>query len=173
MKRFLISILLALIAGAVFPAVSLAAGSVSIFGSGTITGISDSNEFPAGKSGRVIVIDRDILGVFTSGDITGDFTMTYRANVDLATQAGNLSGTLNIGRYLFKVEGKTDPVEWLPVAGGYIGKLTVRGNWALLSDKQGQGNFEADIIFIPTPEGHVASIVHGSSFTLTGQWQLR
>ena len=96
--------------------------------------------------------------------------MTYKANVELATQAGNLHGTLETGAYTFRVNGKIQPLEMVPISPEiYLPKLTINGQWTLTDGARGQGDFEAWVLFIPTPEGHVGTII-ASSFTMTGNW---
>ncbi len=175
MKRALIGIIALLLLVLVLPGTALAA-KVPVSAYGVITSISESEEFPAGTSGRIKVVSRTIYGSFTSGDILGSFTMTYKANVELATQAGNLAGTLTTGPHLFYVSGYIQPVQWIPIPGSpdaYTGLLTATGEWALgdPKDDRGSGTFTARIVFVPTPDGHVASILPGSEFTMSGVWK--
>ena len=173
MKRRLlfISLVLALLLTALMPSTALAAKPASFGASGIITCISSGTVVPAGESGRWVVVERELGGTFLSGDISGDFTMSYKANVELLTQAGNLNGTLEAGTYVLKVNGKLQPLEIVPTPFGIdLPKLTINGHWTFTDGAQGQGDFEAWVIFIPTPEGHVGSIV-ASAFNLTGKWQ--
>jgi len=179
-RLLLMSLALALVLTALTPAVALAAKPVPLEANGTITSITPGDVFPAGESGRWRVVERDITGNL-SGAISGDFTMTYKANVELATQAGNLHGTLEAGESVLNVNGKIEP---LVFAGWYLPpgvhpaypdgiplyKLTISGHWNFLEGATGQGDFDAWAIFVPTPEGHVAFIA-ASSFKLTGKWQ--
>lgn len=170
-KRILvISLTLALILAALTPTAALAAKPVPFEAEGTINYISPGDVVPAGESGRWRVIERELTGVFLSGDITGPFTMTYRANVELATQAGNLHGTLEAESCLLRVNGKIQPLEfshwWIPTVP--VMKLTINGHWTTNEGARGNGDFTAEVYFVPTPEGHVAFIVD-SSFTMTGQ----
>ena len=176
MKRgLLIGFVLFLTLAVLTPVPALAAKPVLFNASGTITAISDGIEKPAGNSGRWVVFERDIKGVMY-GDIGGqngtDYTFSYKANVEKATQAGNLHGTVNAGGKVLNVEGKSQPFE---LVGWYapgipILKLTLNGNWSFTKGAQGQGSWDATVYFIPTPDGHVAAVV-GGAFTLTGQWQ--
>ena len=153
------------------PAVALAAKPASFAASGTITYISPGTVFPAGESGRWRVVERELSGTFLSGDINGNFTMAYKANVELSTQAGNLHGTLEAGPCILKLNGKIQPLEIVPTPLGIdLPKLTINGHWTFTDGARGQGDFEAWAIFIPTPEGHVGTIV-ASAFNLTGKWQ--
>lgn len=173
MKRGLvfISLALALLLATLMPATALAAKPASFGASGIITYISPGTAVPAGESDRWVVVERELGGAFLSGDISGNFTMAYKANVELATQAGNLHGTLEAGSYILKMNGKIQPLEMVPTPLGIdLPKLTINGRWTSIDGAQGQGNFEAWVIFIPTPEGHVGSII-ASAFDLTGKWQ--
>ena len=153
------------------PAAALAAKPASFGASGTITYISPGTVTPSGKSGRWVVVERELGGTFLSGNIYGDFTMTYKANVELSTQAGNLNGTLEAGPHVLKVNGKIQPLEMVPTPFGIdLPKLTIKGHWTFTDGVRGQGNFDAWVIFIPTPEGHVGIIV-ASALNLTGEWQ--
>ncbi|OGO23599.1 MAG: hypothetical protein A2144_14295 [Chloroflexi bacterium RBG_16_50_9] len=174
-KLILISLMLSLILSALVPATALAAKPQSFHTDGVISGIEDTvigdNAFPAGNSGRWRVIDRQIEGELLSGDITGSFLMNYKANIELATQAGNLHGTLETNEYSFKINGKIQPLEMVPIAPEvYLPKLTFNGHWTLVDGAQGQGEFNGWVIFIPDEYGHVVSII-ASSFIMHGKWQ--
>lgn len=171
MKRrlLLISLALALVLTTLTPAVALAAKPASCGASGNITYISSGTVFPAGESGRWMVVERELSGTFLSGDISGNFTMTYKANVELSTQAGNLHGTLEAGPYVLKLNGKVQPLEIVSTPFGHLPKLTIDGYWTFIDGARGQGNFDAWVIFIPI-DGHVGPIV-ASAFNLTGKWQ--
>ena len=173
MKRrpLFISLVLALVLTTLMPAAVLAAKPASFGAGGIITYISPGTVIPAGESGRWVVVERELSGTFLSGDISGNFIMAYKANVELSTQAGNLHGTIEIGPYVLKVNGKIQPLEMVPTSFGLdLPKLTINGHWTFTDGTQGQGDFDAWVIFIPTPEGHVDSIV-GSTINLTGKWQ--
>ena len=111
-KRLLfISLALALVLTTLVPATALAAKPEPFEASGTITYISPGTVFPAGQSDRWVVVERELTGEL-SGDISDDFTMTYKANVEsVVTQAGNLHGTLEAGDYVLKVNGKIQPLD--------------------------------------------------------------
>ncbi len=173
-KRLFISVVLALVLTVLGSVPVLAAKPADFSASGTITGISPGDVFPAGESGRWVVAERELTGTFPDGeDISGDFTLTYKANVELATQAGNLHGELAMddGSYVLKVNGKIEPLEfvWFEPFNTYLPKLTINGRWTFTDGAQGQGDFNAWLIFIPTPEGHVGFIA-ASGFDLTGKW---
>jgi len=171
MRALFSSIALALVLTALMPVATLAAKPVSFDTSGIVTQISPGTVFPAGESGRWIVVERELCGTFLSGNINGDFTMTYKANVKLSNQAGNLHGTLKSGPYVLKLNGKIQPLEIVPTPLGIdLPKLTITGHWTFTDGAQGNGNFDVWVIFIPTPEGHVGSIV-ASALSLTGNCQ--
>jgi len=79
-----------------------------------------------------------------------------------------------VGESSFRVNGKIQPLELvgiIEIAPGLYApklKLTINGHWNL-SGRQGNGAFNAWVIFIPDENGHVASIL-ASSFTMTGKW---
>lgn len=172
-RLILISLTLVLALMALAPATALA-GKPQIFqAAGVINYIEDTqvgdNAFPAGNSGRWRVIDREIGGEL-SGDICGSFLLTYKANVELATQAGNLHGTLETGEYSFKVNGKIQPLTMEPSPLGFdLPVLTINGHWNLSDIGPGQGDFKARVQFIPDEYGHVVMIV-ASSFEMDGKW---
>ena len=96
-KILMVGLVLALTLTLVMPATALAAKPAEFTASGVIIDITtgeDVIEFPAGNSGRWVVQERMIGGVLTEGDIGGGFTLTYKANVVLETQAGNFHGEM-------------------------------------------------------------------------------
>lgn len=166
-----ISLILALVLTAFIPVPTLAAKPKPFAATGTIDYISSGTVFPAGASVRWVVAERELTGTL-SGDLNGQFTMTYKANVEsMDSQAGNFHGMLLVGPYILKINGSSEPLEFV---GWYapevpIYKLIIGGHWTFTNGAHGQGNFDGYAIFIPTPEGHVGYIL-GSSFNLTGQW---
>ncbi len=173
-KRMLfISLAVVLVLTMLIPGAALAGKPQPFYAAGVISGIEDTvigeNAFPAGESGRWRVIDREITGQL-SGDVSGDFVMNYRANVELATQAGNLHGNIVAGDADFKVNGKIQPLEMVPTPLGIdLPKLTITGHWNLDGKGPGNGDFEAWVIFIPDEYGHVVMII-ASSFIMEGNW---
>ena len=167
-KLLLISLVLALVLITATPTTAMAAKPTDFNASGAITYIElGGSVFPAGDSGRWRVVSRYLEGTFLpGGDINGDFTFTYKANVD-STQAGNLHGTLEVESYLLKVNGKVQPLEIDPIYG--LPKLTISGRWTFTDGARGQGDFDASLIFIPSGE-HVGMVVAGA-FDMTGKWQ--
>jgi len=149
---------------------SLAAKPVPFEAEGIIDEITPGNVAPAGQSGRFRVIEREIGGAFDSGDIIGDFDLTYKANVELMTQAGNLHGVLNVGPYVAKVNVKIEPIEWLGEPFASPAKININGNWTFVEGAKGNGTFGGWAIVILNPLGHVDYIL-ASYFYMTGQWQ--
>jgi len=170
-KLLFISLTLVLVLTTLMPATTLAAKPAYFGAVGIVTYISPGTVHPAGESGRWVVDERELGGTFLSGDIDGDFTMNYKANVELSTQAGNIHGTLKAGPYVLKLNGKIQPLEMVPTPFGVdLPRLTIKGYWTFTNGEQGGGNFDTWVIFIPTPEGHVSNIV-ASAINLTGNWQ--
>lgn len=172
MKRraLVISLVMVLLLTALMPATAFAAKPQPVTAEGVIYSIEDTsigdNVFPAGNSGRFRVVDREISGQLY-GDIEGLFSLAYKANVNITTQAGNLQGTLNTGDYSFKINGKIQPLEMMLTNYGYLPMLTITGHWSR-PGAPGQGNFEAWAIFIPDEYGHVVYIVD-SYFSMNGK----
>jgi hypothetical protein len=147
-----------------------AANFAPVSASGTITAITPGDVSAAGVSGKWVVHERQITGEL-SGDISGPFIMDYRANVELATQAGNLEGKLTVGSYVLNVNGNIAPLEMVPTPFGFaLPMLSISGRWNIVGGTPGSGTFEAWLIFIPTEDGHVGYILF-SSFNLTGKWK--
>lgn len=172
-KLLFLSLALVMVLAVLTPSAALAAKPQNFQATGYINYIEDTlvgdNAFPAGNSGRWRVIDREIGGVL-SGDVNGDFILTYKANVELETQAGNLHGILETGEYSFRINGKIQPltIESSPL-GFDLPVLTLSGHWTLIGKGSGQGSFEARVQFIPDKYGHVVMIV-ASSFIMDGKW---
>ncbi len=186
MKKWItISLILSLLSVVLMPLPVVASDTASMSASGVITGISEPVEFTTGNGGNIKVISRDIYGSFTTvnildddgipddEDILGDFVMNYKANIELATQSGNFSGTLTSGIYMFRVNGYIQPVQLVPVPsspGAFTGISTSTGQWTLKGDDNSHGTFTATVYFVPTPDGHVAYVLPGSTFSMIGVW---
>lgn len=177
-KLLFISLALGLVLATLMPAPVLAAKPtaskfVDFNAGGFITGITDGIVKPAGSSGRFIVQERDINGVL-SGDIGGTsgslFTLSYKANVALATQAGNLHGTLKVDSYSLEVNGTIEPLGFVPVGPYLLPLLTISGQWTFIGGAQGNGDFIAYAVFVPDEFGHVLLIVD-SGISMTGKWK--
>lgn len=170
-RRLFIGLALVLVWSTLMPVTALAAKPAPFSADGIVTYITPGTVHPAGESGKWVVVERELGGTFLSGDIDGDFTIAYKANVELSTQAGNLHGTLKTGTYDLKLNGKIQSLEMVPTPLGIdLPKLAIKGNWTFTNGAQGTGNFDVWVIFIPTPEGHVGRIV-ASNLNLTGTWQ--
>ncbi|MDO8636139.1 MAG: hypothetical protein Q7R34_07850 [Dehalococcoidia bacterium] len=177
MKKVLfISLALVIALTAFMPAPALAAKPQAFSASGTVYYITPGTVKPAGDSGRFVVVERDIVGSL-SGSINGAFTLSYKANVELTTQAGNLHGTMQVGaNNTLNVNGKIQPLVFAGFSNDQPGNLvfmsTIDGHWNFLSGGNGSGKFDANILLIIDPLTlHVVGFETGSSINLTGQWQ--
>ncbi|HEY32418.1 MAG TPA: hypothetical protein G4O10_04870 [Dehalococcoidia bacterium] len=174
-KILLLGLVLTLILTMVMPATALAAKPPApTIATGEITDITFGDVFPAGNSGRWIVQEREISGNI-SGALNGAFTMTYKANVVLVTQAGNFHGTFEADNITLNVNGKISPLELVPVEVDPdvfvdLPMLSLSGHWNVIDGAKGNGNFDAYLVFIPDAQGHVGTIV-ASGIVMTGKWQ--
>jgi len=173
-RRLFMSLALALVLITLAPTAAMAAKPASFDASGYISDISVPDQWQAGKSDRWVVVERQISGTLfgdIGGEVGTDFTMTYRGNFDVNTQAGTFHGTVDADSYVLKVDGRVLPlemVEWAPNI--FLPKLTISGRWSFTEGTKGQGALDAWAIFIPTPDGHVGPIL-ASEFTVEGKWQ--
>ncbi|MFH1003663.1 MAG: response regulator, partial [Chloroflexota bacterium] len=147
---------------------------------GSITQISRGEVQPIHETHRWRVTRRVVCG-HLEGDISGDYTITYSADIDsLETQSGTLSGVLAVagGSYALDIEGRIQPLEVLkaaelpPKSGHYVpilARLTIKGYWTFTTGLWGRGSFDAVVNFIPTPDGHVGRVVD-SEFIMAGQF---
>ena len=164
-------LVVALVLALVFPAAALAAPpeTVSIEATGYITGITPGDVFPAGDGW--IVRSRDIYGTL-SGDIEGNFTLTYKAKVD-SYQAGWFHGTLAVdGWPRIKVKGVSQPVQLVPVGGGrFLLQVTIGGRWWVTGNVNARGTLDASFLAIPVLDEygnvHIGEVVQ-SQVTLAG-----
>lgn len=173
-KVLVISLLLAMVMSMLVPAAAMAAGPASAaFGAqGYLTGIDTGSVKPLGNSGKWLVRDRTIPGQFVGGDLgSAAFTLTYGGVFELATQAGNLVGTLRTGDSVLLVTGQVAPLSFVPapVPGGYLPALTIAGHWVGTSGVKANGTFQAYMVFVPTADGHVDYIID-SGFMMTGKY---
>jgi hypothetical protein len=150
--------------------------------SGTISAIDNGNVEPAGVSGRFIVRERHITGTFT-GNINGDYTITYDANVQLATQSGPVHARMSLDIYEANMTivsglGLTPVPCWspdgvtciaTPEGPSYVPGLLLNGRMDFLSGAQGTGNVSGWLIPELDADGHIKSIL-ASSLTIAGQW---
>jgi len=51
-----------------------------------------------------------------------------------------------------------------------VAELTASGHWAGIDRISATGDFTATINFLPTPDGHISTIVDGSNFDMTGKY---
>jgi len=149
--------------------------------SGPISGIDVGNVKPAGVSGRFIVRERHITGTF-AGDITGDFTITYDANVPLATQSGPVHARMIVDSYEANMTiisslgptpvpcGSPDGVTCIETpVGNFVPGLLLNGSMNFLSGAKGTGNVNGWLIPILDAQGHIERIA-ASLLTIAGQW---
>ncbi|MEK7849067.1 MAG: hypothetical protein AAB270_09105 [Chloroflexota bacterium] len=164
--RILLAVGLAL--GALAPAgAALARGTREPFSaSGPVLTIDQGTVFPAGYSGRFVVVERTVSGEL-SGDLNGPFTFVYGSNVPISTQSGQVHGRLSVGAYEAAVEGKSSLLLGPGIAIGPDGGplavvviLGVSGSLAFTSGAQGQGDFTATVTAAIDPTtGHILFVV--------------
>ena len=187
-KILMVGLVLALALVLVAPAPVLAAKPATFEAVCSISAIDEGNPFAAGQSGRWVVPERTIIGTVT-GDIEGDFILTYRANVT-ADQEGNFHGEMAVtdadDSWTIKVNGKSEGTEfvgWSEIPTGNpqmpylpILSITINGHWTFVDGACGNGTFnDAVIIFIGVPDAegkiHIGPIVPGSAIVMTGKWK--
>lgn len=154
---------------------------------GQITSIDAGEVKPAGKSGRFVVQERHVEGTLT-GDINGEFLMTYTANVPITTQSGQLHGTLDMSdnsgtTYVARFQA-TSSMGLTPLGcdtsdgitcigaseGNFVPGLLINGTLTFTEGSQGYGMISAWIVPELDPEGHILGVV-GSQITIGGQWK--
>ena len=178
-------------ASILFSVVALAVGLISVpafaglpkpfSASGPISTIDEGNVKPAGVSGRFIVRERHITGTF-AGAINADFTITYDANVPLATQSGPVYAKMSVDSYeanmtIVSSLGPTpvpctipNGVTCIETPGGlFVPGLLLNGRMDFLSGAQGTGNVSGWLIPILDAQGHIDGIA-ASLLTIAGQW---
>ena len=169
----------------VAPAPALAAKPVGFTASGIISEVLPGDIFPAGQSGRWVVDERQMSGIIL-GDINGEFTLTYSANVNLETQAGSFHGTIEVDSLLINVIGKSQlvgdsyPGPTIPTPFGptstTVRALETTGSWAFISGSMGNGDYYGvTVVLIAAAgllEGHILAIdPDNSGFSMTGKWK--
>ncbi len=181
MKKILVlSLVLALALSLLLPTAALAAKtppvppapSSSFSAQGELSFIDTGTVKEIGKSGKWLVKDRHIQGEFVTGDLgPSAYTITYGGVFDLATQAGNLAGSMEVGSRQIGIVGKVEPLTMVYFApyNMNLPKLTISGHWAGLRGLGAEGSYEAWMVFVPTADGHVRYIV-ASSFAMTGKY---
>jgi hypothetical protein len=166
-RQLLISLVLGLFLVALIPGVALGAKPVAFGATGDISYleppldlIQSGKMFTAGESGRWVVASRYLKGNFYGDTIPGEFIMTYKANVT-SVEVGNLHGTLKVGVYTLKVNGKVDLLEADPKT------IWISGHWTFIEGAKGHGEFTAVLVLKPDEQ----PIRTKSQITLTGKWQ--
>lgn len=150
---------------------------------GPIEAISPGTVDPAGASGRFVVEERQVSG-WTSGDVAGTFVLTYAANVPIATQSGQLHGTVELGsgayaaRFRARSELGLTPVPCgVPDArtciatpdGAFRPGLLVNGSLTFVDGTQGHGLLSAWLIPQIGPDGHIQGVIAGA-LSIGGSW---
>ncbi len=149
--------------------ISVLASPQSMSAVGTITYISGTDGYATGNSGNYKVTSRTVTGTFISGDLSGDYSFTYQANIDLNTQSGTINGDLTNGDLLFDIQGKSYP--FTPID-QYTLYASANGTWEG-HGWSGGGTWTANYYFHLDDYGHIESILPNSSFNISGQWNLR
>jgi hypothetical protein len=180
-KPLFIGLAVALCLSLIMPTTALAAKPVDFNATGVIDNLDEGIVMPAGNSGRWIVSSRTVTGSL-EGDISGAFTMVYKANV-ASDQSGNLHGTMSAddGSWSFKINGKTGSAElvgfvWVEEYQTYLPSLmlTVNGHFNSSKNPIANGTYEAWLIFIGIPDAtgmlHVGPVLD-SYIELTGKWK--
>jgi hypothetical protein len=169
-RILIISLALAMAVILLLPAVAAASGPAGFSANGDITGISRTevglNAFPLGNSGNWRVVDREITGSLT-GDLVGEYTLTYEGVFDIRTQAGCFTGILKSGDCILSLNGKVSPLTFSEMGAP---KLEINGHWKGTSGIHAKGDFSAWLIFLPDVNGHIETIL-ASSFSMSGKYQ--
>jgi hypothetical protein len=169
MKKILvISLLLALVLALVMPTAAMASSPPATFAAqGVLSSIDPGNVKQLGNSGNWLVRNRTITGQFENGDFGNQsLSLKYDGVFDLATQAGNLVGALRTGNSTVMVVGQVAPLTILP-SGAPM--LNITGRWTGIDNLKASGSFQAYMVFVPTADGHVDSML-ASGFAMTGQY---
>jgi hypothetical protein len=171
MKKILvISLLLAMVLTMILPSAAMAARPATFSAQGYLSGIDTGNVRQLGNSGKWLVRDRTIQGEFLAGGFgNAPFSLKYNGVFDLATQAGNLVGTLRTGSSILLVVGEVAPLTMVSVGPYSLPMLSISGNWAGLSGVKANGSFQAYMVFVPDGEGHVVQVVD-SGFIMSGKY---
>ena len=170
--RLTFGVILAILLSSLLPGAALMAKPATkpFNATGSVTYITPGTVYQAGATGKWVVLERTIGGN-VAGSLNGPFTMTYNALIDsVYTQAGTLHGKMKAGENVLKVDANILPLTLVPYGPYTLPMLTVTGTWQNLEGGQGSGTFNAWLVFIPTPDGHVGSIL-ASSFDMTGNWR--
>ncbi|MBL7165497.1 MAG: hypothetical protein ISS55_03325 [Dehalococcoidales bacterium] len=180
-KLLCITLVTCLVLSVVMPGTALAAKGKAFDdfeATGFITFIDDGIVKPAGQSGRWVVSERHIMGIML-GDVNGDFTLTYAANVD-SDQAGNFHDELVVGSYVFKVRGKSEPIQFQYVYDkpGFglvaVNLMETNGGWTLIEGAHGNGEYYGSITIEVALEGPYQGHIVGmpdASVSMLGKWK--
>ena len=150
---------------------------------GYITSIDDGDVKAAGTSGRFVVRNRHVGGTLsgvvgtTPIEVAGvpqPFTFTFKTNVPIQTQSGNVQGYLSFGNYEAKVIGTSEigatPVECQAVYATLFGcietdpgrfffpGLLITGSVRFTEGAEGSGTVNAFIIPKLDALGHIVGI---------------
>ncbi len=183
-KLWFMGLVLALAVTLKLPSAAMAASPDLFSASGILTGIDEGTVIPLDNN-QWQVTDRHIQGEIIksvqgkSNKINGDFTITYGGIFNIETQAGDFTGKMESSSAILDITGSTQPCSFAGLTqvpdgnGGLITvplyQLSISGSWTGTRGLKAQGVFEAYLVFIPTPEGHVAAITD-SYFNMYGDY---
>lgn len=155
---------------------------------GAFLSINEGEVRPAGNSGRFVVKDRTISGILFGPSLVGPFDFTYGTNVPIATQSGQIHGTLAVGEYVAKVHASSSigltPVPCDPASsppgtcipdpaspyGGWVPGLLIEGTLTFTDGTAGHGDLAGWVIPMIDPDtGHIIGIIAGG-IGVSGQW---
>lgn len=153
---------------------------------GEITSIDDGDVKAAGTSGRFVVRNRHVGGTIsgvigntaiTVEGVAQPFTFTFKTNVPIQTQSGNIQGYLSFGNYEAKVIGTSaigaTPVECPVMYAAMFGcietepgvfffpGLLITGSVRFTEGAEGSGTVNAFIIPKLNDVGHIVGIEAG------------
>jgi len=149
---------------------------------GKITSIDDGDVKAAGTSGRFVVRNRHVGGTIsgvigtTPIHLEGEaqpFTFTFKTNVPIQTQSGNIQGHLSFGDFDAKVIAKSEigvvpcPEGWEPWCmeiqpGTFVlPALLITGSVTFTEGAEGYGTVSAYIVPRLSPEGHILGVLDG------------
>lgn len=155
---------------------------------GEISSIDDGDVKAAGNSGRFVVRNRHVGGTI-SGVIGGGvpldrepFTFTFKTNVPIQTQSGNIQGSLQFGPYEARVVGSSQlgvtpvpcPQGWEPwcvetqPGSFFLPGLLINGTVVFIDGAEGNGLVNAFIVPMLSPEGHIVGIL-AAGLTIQGE----
>jgi hypothetical protein len=155
---------------------------------GEITSIDDGDVKAAGNSGRFVVRNRHVGGTI-SGIVGGGvqldrepFTFTFKTNVPIQTQSGNIQGLLAFGAYEVKVTGRSElgvtpvpcPQGWEPwcietqPGSFFLPGLLINGAVLFAEGAEGNGVVNAFIVPMLDPEGHIVGVL-AAGLTIHGE----